>query len=118
MLPGFGQPVDFAAIRAGVDESGFQLLSLEVELSGVLTERRDTSGALQPMIEIGGSGQLFWILEGESPAEREVYAELQRRLEQSTRHTSLLGKAGPQSEPHLSVVLQRVAREAEARTQF
>ncbi len=113
MLPGFGMPVEFAAIRAGVDESGFQLLSLAVELSGELTERRDASGALQPTIEVDGSGQLFWILEGESPAEREAYAGLQLRLEKSSGPASILGKAGSKSEPQLSVVLQKVWGEVE-----
>ena len=108
MLPGFGQPVDFAAIRAGVDESGFQLLSLEAELTGDLKERRDAHGDLRPSIELEASGQLFWILKGESPTEREAYAELQRRLENSSGIASLLGKAGPESEAQLSVVLQEV----------
>lgn len=113
MLPGFGMPVDFAAIREGIDDSGFQLLSLAVELSGNLAERRDASGKLRPAIEVKGSGQWFWILAGESPAERKAYAELQQRIDKAGDSVTLLGNAGPDSDAQLSVVLQSIWSETE-----
>ena len=108
MHPGFGQPLDFAAVRAGVDESGFQLLSLEAELRGAVSQQTLASGVQRAALEIEGSGQQVWILEGRSPTEHEAYAELERRLEQEGATASLRGEAAPDSEDQSSVVLLEV----------
>jgi hypothetical protein len=109
MLPGFGSQIDFAAIRDSIDESGFQLLALEIEVSGSLTQRQDPDGQLRPSLEGDGSGQRFWVMQGKTPGEQAAYSALMELAGSDNAKATIRGKALPDAAFQPSLVLTKIS---------
>ncbi len=104
-VPFGDQPVDFSGIQGAVRESGFELLWLEAEVRGDLEGAVDPTGTTRPTVRLGRTGQVFWLIQGTTTAEAELYAHLEEMLGQPNPRVLVRGRVHPHTDapPGLTV---------------
>lgn len=99
-----------AAINAAVDDAGFELLWLELQLRGTLhsSSRENDDGRLTLMVT--GTAQKFLVDSGVTDAERDAYAQLSPWIDQPERLILLRGRANahPGTLPAITVLDARL----------
>lgn len=76
LLPPEDQELRIPELEEAVENAGFELLGVELEVQGRLTPALGPSGERLPSVEVESTGQSFAILEGDSDREHEAWARL------------------------------------------
>ena len=92
-LPAEGSPLDLEELKRSVQETGFELLELELRLRGALASARDAEGGARPAVRVASTGQRFLLFAGDTEAERSAYARLTEWLGDSPPVVEVLGRA-------------------------
>jgi len=76
LLPPEGRQLRVSELEKAVENAGFELLGVELEVQGRLAHIRTSMGEELPAVKVEATGQVFVILEGDSDREHEAWAGL------------------------------------------
>ena len=90
--PAGGSRVDFAWLRAAVNEAGFELLRMDAEVRGTLGRAQDPSGEPHFVLTMKGTGQRVFLFEGKTDAEQKAFRLLTQWFDGPERAVVVSGR--------------------------
>ncbi len=92
-LPREEEAIDLEAVGNAVDQAGFELLGVELQVRGHVSRTTDRDGAERVALTVPSTGQRFLLLPGESDEERRGYARLSEWIDEPERVIVVRGRA-------------------------
>jgi len=92
LSPKPGQALDLDALRATVEDAGFELLELELDVTGDASAT-DPKSATEATLTVPSTGQVFHLVLGEASANRMAWSTLMERLESGHPSVRVSGPA-------------------------
>ncbi len=91
-MPEAGVPVDPAAVEEAVDDAGFELLWLDLECLGVLSNANTCGSSEAPILTVPSTGQAFVLCAEQSDGGHDGYTRICEWLDSPDQAITVRGR--------------------------